>query len=116
MQRAKASENVAGNKQIFAEDVSEDLSEDRSYHFYWSISGNLRGRLLSSEKFLEVLTLWVFTLSRLRNSVGTDGIVCAGPPICKNRKALRTGLWGGGGGNTGRFGKSAFLTKFSKVF
>ena len=53
---------------MFAEDISEDFSEDRRYHFYWvfySISGylrNLRGRLLSSEKFSEVFTLWVFTL------------------------------------------------------
>ena len=53
---------------MFAEDISEDFSEDRRYHFYsgfYSISGylrNLRGRLLSSEKFSEVFTLWVFTL------------------------------------------------------
>ena len=53
---------------MFAEDISEDFSEDREYHFYtvfYSISGylrNLRGRLLSSEKFSEVFTLWVFTL------------------------------------------------------
>ena len=47
---------------------AEDISEDRRYHFYtgfYSISGylrNLRGRLLSSEKFSEVFALWVFTL------------------------------------------------------
>ena len=49
---------------MFAEHISEDFSEDRRYGFYWfsSISGylrNLRGRLLSSEKFSEVFTLWV---------------------------------------------------------
>ena len=54
---------------MFAEDISEDFSEDRRYHFYigfleyfWISSRNLRGRLLSSEKFSEVFTLWVFTL------------------------------------------------------
>ena len=47
------------------------FAEDRRFlrsHFYtgfYSISGylrNLRGRLLSSEKFSEVFALWVFTL------------------------------------------------------
>ena len=65
-QRVKTSENFAEEKK-FAEDISEDFSEDTRYHFYWiqSISGylrNLRGRLLSSEKFSEVSTLWVFSL------------------------------------------------------
>ena len=50
---------------MFAEDVSEDFSEDRRLYFYWiqSISGYLRkfrGILLSSKKFSEVLNLWVF--------------------------------------------------------
>ena len=49
---------------MFAEDVSEDFS-DLTFTGFYSISGylrNLRGRLLSSEKFSEVFTLWVFTL------------------------------------------------------
>ena len=33
-QRAKTSENFAEEK-IFAEDISEDFSEDRRYHFCW---------------------------------------------------------------------------------
>ena len=39
--------------------------EDITFTGFYSISGylrNLRGRLLSSEKFSEVFTLWVFTL------------------------------------------------------
>ena len=32
--RAKTSENFAEEK-MFAEDISEDASEDRRYHFYW---------------------------------------------------------------------------------
>ena len=39
--------------------------EDITFAGFYSISGylrNLRGRLLSSEKFSEVFTLWVFTL------------------------------------------------------
>ena len=54
---------------MFAEDISEDFSEDRRYHLklvdFKSISGylrNLRGRLLSSQEFSEVLALSVFTL------------------------------------------------------
>ena len=49
---------------MFAEDISEDFS-DLTFTGFYSISGylrNLRGRLLSSEKFSEVFTLWVFTL------------------------------------------------------
>ena len=49
---------------MFAEDISEDLS-DPTFTGFYSISGylrNLRGRLLSSERFSEVFTLWVFTL------------------------------------------------------
>ena len=56
---------------MFAEDISEDFSEDRRYHFYyrffieyfWISSQSSRGEekiLLSSEKFSEVFTLWVF--------------------------------------------------------
>ena len=33
-QRVKTSENFAEDK-MFAEDISEDFSEDRRYHFYW---------------------------------------------------------------------------------
>ena len=53
---------------MFAEDASKDFSEDRRYHFYTGFCSvsvylqNLRRRLLSSEKFSEVFTLWVFTL------------------------------------------------------
>ena len=52
---------------MFAEDVLEEFSEDRNTAFTGisSISGylrDLRGRLLSSEKFSEVFTLWVSTL------------------------------------------------------
>ena len=48
---------------MFAEDISEDFSEDRRYHFtgFYSISGylrNLRGRLLSSEKPVYAGKLW----------------------------------------------------------
>ena len=49
---------------MFTEDISEDFS-DLTFTGFYSISGylrNLRGRLLSSEKVLEVFTLWVFTL------------------------------------------------------
>ena len=49
---------------MFAEDNSEDFS-DLTFTGFYSISGylrNLRGRLLSSEKFSEVFALWVFTL------------------------------------------------------
>ena len=35
-QRVKTSENFAEEK-MFAEDVSEDFSEDRRHHFYWII-------------------------------------------------------------------------------
>ena len=62
-QRAKTSGNFAEEK-IFAEDISEDFS-DLTFARFYSISGylrNLRGRLLSSEKFSEVFTLSVFTL------------------------------------------------------
>ena len=31
---SKSSENFAEEK-MFAEDISEDFSEDRKYHFYW---------------------------------------------------------------------------------
>ena len=49
---------------MFAQDISEDFS-DFTFTGFYSISGylrNIRGRLLSSERFLEVFTLWVFTL------------------------------------------------------
>ena len=64
--KGQTSENFAEQNK-FAENISEAFSEDRRYHFYTgfqSISGclrNLRGRLLSSEKFSEAFTLWVFT-------------------------------------------------------
>ena len=56
---------------MFAEDISEDFSEGRRYHFYWIveyfwISLNLRGRLLFSEKFSEALPLWVFTFKQFQ--------------------------------------------------
>ena len=49
---------------MFAEDISEDFS-DPTFTGFYSISGylrNLRGRLLSSERFSEVFILSVFTL------------------------------------------------------
>ena len=49
---------------MYAEDISEDFS-DLAFTGFYSISGylrNLRGRLLSSEKFSEVFALWIFTL------------------------------------------------------
>ena len=54
---------------MFTEDISGDFSEDRRYHFtgFYRISGdlrNLRGRLLSSQKFSHVFTLRVFTLKQ----------------------------------------------------
>ena len=54
-------------KTIFAEDISEDLSDLTFTGFY--ISGylrNLRGRLLSSEKFSEVLPFGFLPLSRFQ--------------------------------------------------
>ena len=70
---------------MFAEDISEDFS-DLTFAGFYSISGylqNLRGRLLSSEKFSEVFTLWVFTLkpfsaynpfkTKLKEAVIRDG-------------------------------------------
>ena len=64
-QRVTTSKNFAQEK-MFAEDISEDFLEGRTYHLYWILeySGylrNLRRRLLSSEKFSEVFALWVFT-------------------------------------------------------
>ena len=62
-QRAKTCEKNFAEEKRFAEDNSEDFSEDRRYHFYigfWSTSGylrNLRGSLLSSEKFSEDFAL-----------------------------------------------------------
>ena len=54
---------------MFAEDISEDFSEDKRYHFYtgfYSISGDIfeifAEDCFFSEKFSGVLTLWVFTL------------------------------------------------------
>ena len=46
-QRAKTSENFEEEK-TFAEDSSEDFSEDRRYHFYW---------------VLECLKVWIFSKS-----------------------------------------------------
>ena len=49
---------------MLAEDISEDFS-DLTFTGFYSISGylrNLRGRLLSSEKFPEVFIVWVFAL------------------------------------------------------
>ena len=65
---------------MFAEDISEDFSEDRRYHFsvfflyFWIYLRNLRGRLLSYEKFSEVFTLWVFALKPfpVHNWLDTD--------------------------------------------
>ena len=59
---------------MFAEDISEDFSDLTLTGFY-SFSGylrNLRGRLLSSEKFSEVFTLWVFTLKLRSHGGGTE--------------------------------------------
>ena len=50
---------------MFAEDISEDFSDltfTLDFVVFLDIFENLRGRLLSSEKFSEVFTLWVFTL------------------------------------------------------
>ena len=35
MQKEKTSENFAEEKNMFAEDISEDFSEDRRYQSYW---------------------------------------------------------------------------------
>ena len=75
-QRANTSENFAEAK-MFGEDISEDFS-DLTFTGFYSISGylrNLRGRLLSSEKFLEVFTLWVFTLQPFPGYVFSLGAV-----------------------------------------
>ena len=71
---------------MFAEDISEDFS-DLTLTGIYSISGylrNLRGRLLSSEKFSEVFTLWVFTLKPFPESVNSPILkiefFCAHPP------------------------------------
>ena len=56
---------------MFAEDISEDFS-DITFPGLYSISGylrNLRGRLLSSEKFSEVFTLSVFTQAVSRRAL-----------------------------------------------
>ena len=50
---------------MFTEDISEEFSEYRLLLDFEVFSGylrNLRGRLLSSEKFSEVFALWVLTL------------------------------------------------------
>ena len=48
---------------MFAEDISEDFSDITFtldfIEYFWIYLRNLRGRLLSSEKFF---TLWVFAL------------------------------------------------------
>ena len=76
-QRVKTSKNSAEEKcsQMIFQKISQTIeditftgfSSLSGYHFYWifEYSGylrNLRGRLLSSEKFSDVFTLWVFTL------------------------------------------------------
>ena len=69
-QRAKTSENFA-EEQMFAEDISEDFS-DLAFTGIYSISGylrNLRGRLLSSEKFSEVLPSGFLPLSRFQQKL-----------------------------------------------
>ena len=63
---------------MFAEDISEDFSEDRRCHFYWILeySGYLRNprrRLLSSEQFSEVSTLLVFTLKPVPANLSVSG-------------------------------------------
>ena len=66
-QRVKTSENFA-EENVFLQKIFQKISqkiEDIPFTGFWSISGylrNLRRRLLSSEKFSEVFTLWVFTL------------------------------------------------------
>ena len=68
---APEEQNIKGEnfaeENMFAEDISEDSQkiEDITFGGFETISGclrNLRGRLLSSEKFSEVFALWVFTL------------------------------------------------------
>ena len=63
---------------MFAEDISEDIS-DLTFTGFYSISGylrNLRGRLLSSEtfKFSEVFTLCVFTLKPFPEPGVSEGV------------------------------------------
>ena len=64
---------------MFAEDISEDFS-DLTFTGFYRISGylrNLRGRSLSSEKFSEVFTLWVFTLKPFPENLfrGFEGLM-----------------------------------------
>ena len=65
--KGKTSENFAEAKQC-SQKIFQKISqkiEDITFTGFQSISGylrNLRGRLLSSEKFSEVFTPWVFTL------------------------------------------------------
>ena len=58
---------------MFAEDISEDFS-DSTFTGFYSISGYLRnrGKLLSSERFSEVFTLWVFTLELFPDIAGAN--------------------------------------------
>ena len=93
-------------KKMFAEDISEDFS-DLTFTGFYSTSQylrNLRGRLLSSEKFSEVFTLWVFTLKPfLLNSAhfgkSTFAFLQSKLPSSGPRGARKVQYrtWGGGG-------------------
>ena len=58
------------------------MIEDIIFTGFYSISGylqNLRGRLLSSEKFSEVFALWVFTLKPFPDVGHREGRTCREP-------------------------------------
>ena len=53
---------------MFAEDISENFSEDRRYHFYWILEYFLMysessRKIAFSDRFSDVVTLRGFTLS-----------------------------------------------------
>ena len=75
---------------MFAEDISEDFS-DLTFTGFDSISGylrNLRGRLLSSEKFSEVFALWVFTLKPFSEDDPIRCFVCLRDQLLRPTKPL----------------------------
>ena len=82
--------NAKGGRKKCSRKIFQKISqkiEDITFTGFYSISGylrNLRGRLLSSEKFSEVFTLWVFTLKPFPEGAATEGPLAlrsqVGPP------------------------------------
>ena len=79
---------------MFAEDISEDFS-DLTFTGIYSISGylrNLRGRLLSSEKFSEVLPSGFLPLSRFQKS-SLGYLFCHWSFLFFSRREISSELW-----------------------